>query len=385
MAQIFFPKEVRDGEKRVAAIPETIKKFIKAGYKVAVEKGAGLQAGLNDKDFQDAGAELAADAKAAYAAADIVIKVQAPADHPSGAHEADLMKEGAILVCSLVPQSELATIKRLMDRKISCFSTNLIPRTTIAQKMDTLSSQASIAGYKAVLLAATHLGKYFPLLMTAAGTITPAKVVILGAGVAGLQAIATARRLGANVEAFDVRPAVKEQVESLGAKFIDIPLDEGGEDAGGYAKEQSEDFLKRQRAELTRRLSSADVAITTALIPGRPAPILITEEMVKKMPRGAVIVDLAVEQGGNCELSEPGQTVEKEGIMLVGEFNIPSTVAIHASQLWARNMFNLVQHMTEEGLFKIDLEEEITNGALLTYEGSCRHEPTQNLLAEGGA
>lgn len=381
MAQIFFPKEVRDGERRVAAIPETIKKFIKAGYKVTVEQGAGLQAGLNDQHFTDAGAELITDAKAGYAAADIVIKVQAPDQHPSGSHELDLMKEGAILVCSFVPQSELALVKHMMARKISCFSTNLIPRTTIAQKMDTLSSQASIAGYKAVLLAANHLGKYFPLLMTAAGTITPAKVVILGAGVAGLQAIATARRLGANVEAFDVRPAVKEQVESLGAKFIDIPLDENAEDAGGYAKEQSAEFMKRQRAELTRRLSSADVAITTALIPGRPAPVLITAEMVKKMPRGAVIVDLAVEQGGNCELSEPGQIVEKEGVTLVGVLNIPATVAIHASQLWARNMFNLVQHMTKEGEFQIDVEEEITNGALLTHAGTCRHEPTQNLLA----
>jgi NAD(P) transhydrogenase subunit alpha len=385
MAQIFFPKEVRDGEKRVAAIPETLKKFVKAGYQVTVETGAGLQAGLDDQHFKEAGAEIANDAKAAYAAADIVIKVQAPCEHPSGEHEVDLMKEGAILVCSLVPQSELATIKKLMARKISCFSTNLIPRTTIAQKMDTLSSQASIAGYKAVLLAGTHLGKYFPLLMTAAGTITPAKVIILGAGVAGLQAIATARRLGANVEAFDVRPAVKEQVESLGAKFIDIPLDENAEDAGGYAKEQSEDFLKRQRAELTRRLSSADVAITTALIPGRPAPVLITEEMVKVMPRGAVIVDLAVEQGGNCELSEPGQVVEKEGVTLVGLLNLPASVAIHASQLWARNMFNLVEHMTSEGNFNIDLEEEITDGALLTHEGKCRHEPTQQLLADGGA
>jgi len=384
MVQIFVPKEIRDLEKRVAASTESVKKFLKAGYSVAIERGAGMASGISDETFEKAGATLVDDAKTGYGQADMVLKIQAPAQNSeAGQHEVAMMKEGAILVCSLVPQNEVDTIKQLLERRISCFSTNLIPRITIAQKMDTLSSQASLAGYKAVIMAANALGKYFPLLMTAAGTITPAKVVVLGAGVAGLQAIATARRLGANVEAYDVRPVVKEQVESLGAKFIDIPVEENLEDAGGYAKDQSEEFLKRQRSVVGDHLAAADVAITTALIPGRPAPLLITAEMVERMPLGSVIVDMAVEQGGNCELSEPGKTVEKHGVTMIGELNIPATVPIHSSQLFAKNLLNFVTHLTDEGNFKIDLEEPITDGSLLTHEGQYRHEPTRDIIEKG--
>lgn len=378
MVQIFVPKENRDLERRVAASSESVKKFLKAGYTVAIERGAGVASGIADKTFESAGATLVDDAKTGYDQADMVLKVQAP-----DAGEVAMMKEGAILVSSLVPQNEVDTIKKLLERRISCFSTNLIPRITIAQKMDTLSSQASLAGYKAVIMAANSLGKYFPLLMTAAGTITPAKVVVLGAGVAGLQAIATARRLGANVEAYDVRPVVKEQVESLGAKFIEIQAEENLEDAGGYAKEQTEAFLKRQRAVVGDHLAAADVAVTTALIPGRPAPLLITAEMVERMPLGSVIVDMAVEQGGNCELSEPGKTVEKHGVTLIGELNIPATVPIHASQLFAKNLLNFVTHLTKEEKFQIDLEEPITEGSLLTHEGKYRHEPTKDIIEKG--
>ncbi|CAM2067028.1 Re/Si-specific NAD(P)(+) transhydrogenase subunit alpha [Sulfidibacter corallicola] len=382
MAQLFFPKEIRDLEHRIAATPETVKKLIAAGYQVSVEAGAGEGAFISDDNYTQAGATVGDDLKSLYEAADIVVKIQAPQHHPGlDVHEAELLREGSTLVASIVPQNALDAVRIMMDRKVSAFSMNLIPRITIAQKMDTLSSQASLAGYKAVLLAANQLGKYFPLLMTAAGTITPSKVVILGAGVAGLQAIATAHRLGAKVEAFDIRAVVKEQVESLGAKFIDIPV-EDAEDAGGYAKEQSEAAQERQRKELTKRLANADVAITTALIPGRPAPLLITEEMVAQMPAGSVIVDMAVEQGGNCALSEPGKTVVKEGVTIIGELNIPSLVPIHASQLYARNVLNFFTHLTHEKEFQIDTEEAITDGSLLTHEGECRHELTRSLLEE---
>ena len=384
MTQIFIPKEIRELEKRVAATPETVKKLISAGYTVSVESGAGEGSYISDQEFTDAGATVGSDLEQLYSAADIVMKVAPPTDHPSGKHEVDLMKEGAALISHLVPQNEMDNIKRMLERKISCISMNLIPRITIAQKMDSLSSQASIAGYKAVLMGASALGKYFPLLMTAAGTITPAKVVILGAGVAGLQAIATARRLGATVEVSDVRMAVKEQVESLGGKFIMVKTDEDMEDAGGYAKEQSEEFLKRQREEVGKRISQADVVITTALIPGRPAPMLIPKEIVQRMHAGSVIVDLAVEQGGNCELSEPGKTVVAEGVTIIGELNIPSTVQVHASQLYAKNLLNLVDHITDkEKGFVLDTEEEVTDGALLTHQGEVRHGPTKELMEKG--
>lgn len=374
MTQIFVPKETEELETRVAVTPETVKKLAAAGYSLTVENGAGEASFISDSDYTEAGASCV-DAATGYGAADIVLKVAPPSDG-----EADQIKEGAILITHVVPNNCLDLIRKLMTRKISCFSMNLVPRITIAQKMDSLSSQASIAGYKAVLLGANHLAKYFPLLMTAAGTITPAKVVILGAGVAGLQAIATARRLGATVEVSDVRMAVKEQVESLGGRFIMVETDEDMEDEGGYAKEQSEDFLRRQREEVGKRIAAADVVITTALIPGRPAPMLIPADIVKRMNPGSVIVDLAVLQGGNCELSEPGKTITTHGVTIVGELNIPAMMQVHASQLYARNLLAFITHMTEEGNFKIDEEEPVTDGSLLTHGGKCRHEPTQKLL-----
>ena len=374
MTQIFVPKETENLEKRVAATPETVKKLVSIGYSVAVEKGAGDASFISDTAYEAAGAQLL-DAKAGYASADMVLKVAPPDDD-----ETELLKEGSILVTHLVPSNSVSVLRKLVARKVSCFSMNLIPRITIAQKMDSLSSQASIAGYKAVLMGANQLAKYFPLLMTAAGTITPAKVVILGAGVAGLQAIATARRLGATVEVSDVRVAVKEQVESLGGRFIMVDSDEDMEDAGGYAKEQSEEFLKRQREEVGKRIAAADVVITTALIPGRPAPMLIPADIVERMHPGSVIIDLAVQQGGNCELSEPGKTVVKHGVTIIGELNVPATMQIHASQLYARNILALITHMTTKGNFNIDEKEPVTAGALLTHQGICRHEPSQALL-----
>lgn len=381
MTQIFIPKEINANEKRVAAIPDSVKKLVAAGFEVRIQSGAGEGSFISDKDYEKAGAHCGKDLAALYANADIVLKVQPPMMHPeSGHHEVEMMKEGTILITHLVPNSDLDTIRLLMKHKVSCFSMNLIPRITIAQKMDALSSQASIAGYKAVLMAASTLGKYFPLLMTAAGTITPAKVVVLGAGVAGLQAIATARRLGASVEVSDVRLAVKEQVESLGAKFIVVESKGDLEDAGGYAKEQSEEDLKHQREEVGKRMAQSDVVITTALIPGRPAPLLITEEILNKMRPGSVIVDLAVEQGGNCQWSEAGKTIVKNGITIIGELDLPSTVPIHASQLYARNLLNLILHLGKDGQFQIDEAEAITDGALLTHQGRLRHEPTLKLL-----
>jgi NAD(P) transhydrogenase subunit alpha len=379
MARIFIPKETDELEKRVAATPETVKKLIDAGFGVTIEAGAGEASFIQDSDYEKAGAQCGSDTAALYASADIVLKVQPPRQMESG-HEADLLQEGSILISHLVPQNEVETIRKLLTRKISCFSMNLIPRITIAQKMDSLSSQAGISGYKSVLMGAVHLPKYFPLLMTAAGTITPAKVVVMGAGVAGLMAIATARRLGGLVEVSDVRMAVKEQVESLGAKFIMVDSDEDMEDAGGYAKEQSEAFLARQREEVGKRVAHADLVITTALIPGRPAPLLIPEEIVTEMKPGSVIVDLAVEQGGNCALSEPGKTIVRHGVTIIGELNIPSTVQIHASMLYAKNLLNLITHLGSDGRLPINLEEPVTDGALLTHNGEVRHEPTKALL-----
>lgn len=377
MPQLFVPKETRSGEARVAVTPETIQKFKKAGWDVAVERDAGAGAFISDEEFTKAGASLT-DAASGFAQADIVMAVRA-----LSVEQAKQMKQGACLVAGFAPQSETELVQALMDQNLSCFSMNLVPRITIAQKMDTLSSQASLAGYKAVLLAANHLRKYFPLLMTAAGTITPAKVVVLGAGVAGLQAIATARRLGALVEASDVRLAVKEQVESLGAKFIEVESEESLEDEGGYAKEQSEDFLRRQREEVARRVAQSDIVISTALIPGRPAPKLITSDMVKSMADGSVIVDMAVETGGNCELSEYDKVVVKEGVTIIGEPNLASLMSVHASQMLARNMFNFVTHVFPEGEVAYNLEDEVTDGALLTHEAKLRHEPTRQAMQGG--
>jgi NAD(P) transhydrogenase subunit alpha len=330
-----------------------------------------------DHDYAAAGAEIASDAKAAWRQADIVLKVDAPTTDEVG-----LPKQGALVIGMLAPYANGPMAAAFAKAKVSSLSMELVPRITRAQKMDALSSQASIAGYKAVLMAAERLPKYFPLLMTAAGTIKPARVVVMGAGVAGLQAIATAKRLGAVVHASDIRPVVKEQVESLGGKFIPLPeIDESGEGKGGYAKQMSEAYLSEQRNIVKKFLLEADVVITTALIPGRPAPKLVPGEIVEQMKAGSVIVDLAVAQGGNCALSEPGEEVVKHGVLIVGHPNLPATVPADASLLYARNVWALLAHVVKDGALHIDREEEITAGCLLTHDGEVCHAATAEALA----
>ena len=382
MAKVFVPKERAEGETRVAASPETVKRLVKEGFEVVVETGAGRRASFVDSQYEAAGAKVVSgDAvKTGWAEADVVVKVAPVGPNESvGGHEADAMREGAVLISFANPHQELAGVAKLRDRKVSTLAMELVPRISRAQSMDALSSQASIGGYKAVLLAATKLDKYCPLLMTAAGTIQPARFVIMGAGVAGLQAIATARRLGAIVEVSDVRPAVKEQVESLGGKFIDFPMDESGEGQGGYARELTPEQLKAQQAVVRKRVLEADVVITTALIPGRPAPKLITADMVEEMREGAVIVDMAITAGGNCELSEPGETV-KHGVTIIAHPNLPGTLPLAASLMYARNVQTLLLLFGKGGEIKLDLEDEIIDGALLTHDGQVRHAPTQQAL-----
>ena len=382
MLKVFVPKERRSGETRVAATPDTVKKLVKENVEVVVEASAGEAASFLDKAYEAAGAKLTTNIKEAWSTADIVLKVTEAAENPElGKHEADALKSGAILVGLMSPHRNVDMVKRLLANKISTLAMELVPRITRAQSMDVLSSQANIAGYKAVLLAAVHLPKYFPLLMTAAGTIQPARVVIMGAGVAGLQAIATARRLGAVVEVSDIRPAVKEQVKSLGAKFIDLPDLESGEGQGGYAKEMSAEFIQKQQAILKARIALADVVITTALIPGRPAPRLVSAEMVQSMKPGSVIVDLAVESGGNCELSEAGKTVVKHGVKIIGEANLPATMPYDASTLFAKNVLALLMLIAKGGTLKLDLDDEVIKGTLLTHAGEIIHPATKDAFS----
>ncbi len=374
-AQVYIAKESAAGELRVAATPETIKRYIKDGLQVVVQAGAGAGANIADTAFADAGANIAADANAAWSSADLVLKVAPPSPQEAGS-----FKPGAILVTHMFPHKNLEAVKVLAEKKVSTLAMDLIPRISRAQVMDSLSSQANIAGYKAVVLAASRLGKYFPLLMTAAGTIQPSKVVIMGAGVAGLQAIATARRLGALVEVSDIRPAVKEQVESLGAKFIELPMQESGEGQGGYAKEVSAEFLAKQQAVLKAKIAAADVVITTAQVPGRPAPKLVTADMVQAMRRGSIIVDIAADSGGNCELTENNKEVTKHGVLIMGYSNLPNTMPEDASNLYARNVQALVKLLNDKGALKLNLEDEIIAGALLTTDGAVRHAQTAEAL-----
>ncbi|HJK98238.1 MAG TPA: Re/Si-specific NAD(P)(+) transhydrogenase subunit alpha [Polyangiaceae bacterium LLY-WYZ-14_1] len=382
MGTLLVPRERADGETRVAVTPETVKRLAKIGWEVVVESGAGDRSHLLDAAYKDAGARVVDKAgKEDWGAADAVAKVGPPTENDAlGGHEADALKEGALLVGFLAPHARVDAVRKLRDGKVSALSMELVPRITRAQSMDALSSQASIGGYKAVLLAATHLGKYFPLLMTAAGTVQPARVVIMGAGVAGLQAIATAKRLGAIVEVSDIRPEVKEQVESLGGRFIELPMEESGSGEGGYAKEVSADFLKRQQEIVRDHVVNADVVITTALVPGRPAPRLVTKEMVEGMRPGAVIVDMAVEQGGNCELSAKGEVTTHQGVILVGLENLPATVPSDASLLYARNVAAVLELVTKDDAVSLDLDDEIVSGALLTHQGEVRHAPTAEKL-----
>ena len=367
---IGIPAEILDGETRVAATPETVKKFSANGtHVVLIQSGAGAGASITDESFKEAGATIVNDAEELYKLSQIVLKVQAP-----DSSELKMIRKDAVLLGLLSPHNTEG-IASLAAHGLTAFSMEKIPRISRAQNMDVLSSQANIAGYKAVLIAANVYQKFLPMLMTAAGTVKAARILVLGAGVAGLQAIATAKRLGAVIEAFDVRPAAKEQVESLGAKFVEVPLSdeekEQAETAGGYAREMSDDYKRRQGELVHQRAVVADIIITTALIPGRPAPVLINEETVKEMKPGSVIVDMAVEAGGNCPLSELNKTVVKHGVNLIGIANIPGLVAADSSSLYARNLLNFLNLMldTESGEFKLDREDEIIAGTLVCVDG----------------
>jgi H+-translocating NAD(P) transhydrogenase subunit alpha len=367
---IGVPAEITAGETRVAITPETAKKLKAQGHTVRVQSGAGVAASVPDEAYAAVGAEIT-DAAGAYGA-DIVLKVRCPLDS-----EMPLAKAGGVLVGMLNP-FDPAGLQRLAAAKLTSFALEAAPRTSRAQSMDVLSSQANIAGYKAVMMAAAEYQRFFPMLMTAAGTVKAARVVILGVGVAGLQAIATAKRLGAVIEASDVRPSVKEQVESLGGKFIDVPYEtdeerEAAVGVGGYAKPMPPSWLERQKAEVAKRVAQADVVITTALIPGRPAPVLVTEDMVKAMKPGSVIVDLAAPQGGNCPLTEPGKTVVKHGVTLIGQTNVPALVAADASALYARNLLDFLKLIiTKEGTLNVDLEDDIVAACLMTQGGEVK-------------
>src|SRR5712692_11781726 len=366
--------ETQPGERRVALVPDVAVKLVKIGFQVIVETGAGVRADFTDDAYRKAAVAIEADRRVVLGTADVVLSVQ-----PPRLEDVAQLQAGALTISFLQPATQVAIIGALAARGVTSFSLDLLPRSCRAQSMDALSSQSSLSGYKAVLMAANRLGKFFPMLMTAAGTIPPARVLVLGAGVAGLQAIATARRLGAVVEAYDVRPAVKEEVKSLGASFLELEL-EAQQGEGGYAREQSEEFLTKQRELLTERVAAADVVITTAAIPGRKAPVLVTAEMVKGMRRGSVIVDLAAETGGNCEVTQPGQVVEVDGAWVNGTTNVPSTVAYHASQLYARNVTNLLRHLVSDGELKLDFEDEITKGCCVTHAGQVVNERARQLM-----
>ena len=373
---VAIPKELDSLEPRVAATPGSVKQIIKSGLNVYVESGAGLKSFISDDAYQSSGATIINSSKELLNNADITLKVLPPSNE-----EIDLLKEKSVFVSLCQTTRELETVRNLTNKKISAFSMHLIPRTTLAQKMDALSSQANIAGYKAVLIAASRLGVYMPLLMTAAGTIRPSKVLVLGAGVAGLQAIATAKRLGAQVEAFDVRPVVKEQVESLGAKFIEVESEsDDGVGEGGYAKETSEDYKKKQQELIHEHISKSDAVITTALIPGRPAPILIPSTMVESMKPGSVIMDLAAENGGNCELTQKDKIVNHNQIIIDGTSNLPGTMPVHASELYSKNVAAFLTYMVKDGQLNLDLEDEIISGALYSHNSEITHAPTKESL-----
>jgi len=373
--KVAIPKETAAGERRVALVPDTATKLIAAGLQVSIQSGAGDSAYLPDPAYAAAGVTVVPGAAELLTDADAVLKVQPP--DPA---EVKLLKRGAVLVSFLQPATQADIVRALAAQQVTAFSLELVPRISRAQSMDALSSQASAAGYKAVLMAAGHLGKFFPMMMTAAGTVAPARVLVMGAGVAGLQAIATARRLGAVVSAYDVRPAVKEEVQSLGATFIELPL-EAQEGQGGYAREQSEDFLRKQRELIGEHIAKSDVVITTAAVPGRRAPLLVTAEMVKGMKPGSIIVDLAAETGGNVELTKAGEDVDVDGVTIMGTRNVPSTMPLHASQLYARNVANLLLHLVKDGAINLDFEDEITKGSCVTHAGEIVSERAKQLLA----
>jgi NAD(P) transhydrogenase subunit alpha len=369
------PTETFPGERRVALTPAVLSPLSKTGIEVLVQKGAGLEAGYLDRDFTDKGATVADTRAEVFQKADAIAQVRAYGANPdAGASDLELVRDGQVIVGTCEPLTSHEQTRALADKGVTLLSLELMPRITRAQSMDVLSSMATIAGYKAVLLGADALPRIFPMLMTAAGTVAAARVFVVGAGVAGLQAIATAKRLGAIVEAYDVRPAVKEQVESLGGKFVELELEtDTSEDAGGYAKELGEDFYRKQREMMMKVVANSDVVITTAAIPGKKAPILVTSEMVAGMRPGSVVVDLAAERGGNCELTRAGETVTSDGVTILGPLNLASTIPYHASQMFAKNVSTYLQHLVSDGALTLDTDDEITAGTLVTRNGEIVH------------
>jgi proton-translocating NAD(P)+ transhydrogenase subunit alpha len=379
---IGVPAEIAPGERRVALTPDAVRVLVGAGFEVVIESGAGAAAGLDDAAYEHEGARIGADAAAALGA-DLVLKVQPPRARPGGGHEVEALRKGAALISFLRPLDEPELAARLARQGVTAFAMELVPRITRAQAMDALSSQSNLAGYRAVIVAAGALPKIFPMMVTAAGTIQPTRVFVIGAGVAGLQAVATAKRLGAVVEAYDTRPAVKEQVQSLGARFVELDLASGdAEDQGGYARAQSEEFYQRQREQLGRRLAGADVVITTALVPGQRAPLLVDDAALRAMRPGSVVVDLAAEQGGNTEHADPEREVTVHGVRILPGGQLPSEVPANASQMYAKNLVTLVRHLAPEGELVIDLQDEITASTLLAQDGRIANERVR-ALAEG--
>lgn len=373
--KVAVAKEIEVGERRVALIPDTVSRLVKQGLEVWVEAGAGEGAFFTDAAYAAAGANIVVDTSQLWGMADVLLKVAPPTDA-----EISSLREGATLISFLNPLGAPETIQRLAARHVTAFSLELIPRTSRAQSMDALSSQAALAGYKATLLAAAALPKFFPMLTTAAGTIAPAKVFIIGAGVAGLQAIATARRLGAVVEAFDIRPAVKEEVQSLGAKFVEVKLEEETVAAGGYAREVSEDAKQRTQAAIAEHVKLSDIVITTAQVPGKKAPRLVTADMIAAMRPGSVVIDLAADQGGNCEGSEAGKDVLRHGVTIIGPVNLPSTVPTHASQMLSKNMLTLVQYLVKDGSLALNFEDDIIASACVTHGQEILNQRVKDLL-----
>lgn len=375
------PRETFPAERRVALIPAAVPVLAKTGADVLVEAGAGAEAGFLDAQYESAGAKVAERATL-FTRAEVLLMVRSPgANHETGSTDTASMRQGQVVIGFADPLTANEATSRIAAAGVSLFAMELMPRITRAQSMDALSSMATVAGYKAVLLAASELPRMCPMMMTAAGTITPARVLVIGAGVAGLQAIASARRLGARVEAYDVRPAVKEQVESLGAKFVELPLETGGaEDKGGYAKAQDESFYRRQRELIARTVAASDVVITTAVVPGRQAPVLIPADAVGGMSPGSVIVDLAAERGGNCELTRPDETVKAHGVTILGPTNLPSTVPYHASQMYAKNITTFLQHLAKNGAIRFGVEDEIIRETLVTHGGEVVHARVRELI-----
>jgi H+-translocating NAD(P) transhydrogenase subunit alpha len=383
--KIGIPKESAPGETRVALVPSLVSSFTRENHEVFIEAGAGLASSFPDAEYEKAGARIVSDTVGLYQSVQIILKVQPPQFHPAlHKDEAELLQEGSTYIGFLAPVSNPDIVRIFVQRRITSFAMEYVPRISRAQSMDALSSMATIAGYKSVLIAASRFQKLFPLMMTAAGTLPPAIVLVLGAGVAGLQAIATARRLGAKVEAFDPRPAVRDQVRSLGAAFIDMSIIEPTETAGGYAREQSAEFLKKEQDIISKRLPIVDVVISTAQVFGKRPPVLITAEMLGLMRPGSIIVDLAAEQGGNCELTQAGNTIEHNGVTILGPVNLPAALPTHASQLYAKNIANLALHLYQQGTAQPDPLDEIVKGCMITAHGEIMNDVVKQLLVEKG-